>query len=180
MHARMVPSTPDNADEPGAPAFLDEALLVRLESIPEPAAIYLPGGRVAAVNRVAARLSGFRGGTTTFGELNERYEARRDDGSPLPPGDTPSVRALRGEVVTHGERIDVTLPDGSVYRAVVTSSPIIVDGKVVAALEVWHDFDAYARGLAGEPVPPGHPSVSGTLPTSSTTRPSRSRTSRPK
>ncbi len=116
---------------------------------------------MAAVNRVAMRVSGFRGGTTTFSELAERFEARRDDGGPLSPGDTPSVRALRGEVVTHGERIDVTLPDGSAYRAVVTSTPIVVDGRVVAALEVWHDFDAYARGLAGEPVPGMDPPVDG-------------------
>jgi hypothetical protein len=84
----------------------------------------------------------------TIRELLGRYETRRANGTSLRQGDLPYNRALRGEIVSQGERIQMTLPDGTIYRALVTSTPIIADGKVVAALSVWHDFDAYVRGLS--------------------------------
>ena len=99
------------------------------------------------MNRAAARLADIPAIGMTIGELLGRYGTRRADGSPLIRADLPCARALRGEVVDQGERIDMTLPDGSVYRALVTSTPVIVDGKVVAALSVWHDFDVYVRCL---------------------------------
>ena len=67
----------------------------------------------------------------------------------------PYIRALRGEHVTHGERFDTAFPDGSVFRVIATSTPIVVDGKVVAALSVWHDLDGDLRLLAGTPEQPG-------------------------
>ena len=48
----------------------------------------------------------------------------------------------------HGERVELTFADGTVYRAVITSTPVVRDGPVVAALSVWHDFGAFVRGLA--------------------------------
>jgi len=83
----------------------------------------------------------------TIGDLIGRFRTQRADGSPLLPGDLPWARAIRGEVVDQGERVDMTLPDGSIYRALVTSTPVIVEGKVMGALSVWHDFDAYVRNL---------------------------------
>jgi hypothetical protein len=44
----------------------------------------------------------------------------------------------------------MTLPDGRVCPALVTSTPVIADRTVVAALSVWHDFDACVRGLAAD------------------------------
>jgi hypothetical protein len=44
----------------------------------------------------------------------------------------------------------MTFPDGSTYQALVTSTPIVRDGTVAAALSVWHDFAAYARDLVGD------------------------------
>jgi hypothetical protein len=81
-------------------------------------------------------------------DLIQQSASHRADGSRLLPGDLPFTRALRGEVVEQGERIEVVLPEGSVYRALVTSSPVVRDGTVVAALSIWHDFDAYVRDLA--------------------------------
>jgi len=127
----------------GCPPFPGEALIAEMERIPEPAVLYLPGGRIAAVNRAAARLADIRAIGQTVDELVGHYETRRSGGSPLLRADLPCVRALRGEVVEQGEHIDMLLPDGSVYRALVTSSPVIVDGKVMGALSVWYDFDAY-------------------------------------
>ena len=93
----------------------------------------------------------------TILELVGRFETCRADGSRLLHGDLPCARALRGEVVDQGERVDMTLPNGSIYRALVTSAPVIVDGKVMGALSVWHDFDAYVRSLALPSGPPGGP-----------------------
>ncbi len=132
-----------------APGFPDEVLIEEMERIHEPALLYRAGGRIAAVNGAAARLSDLEAVGQFICELVGRSTSRSADGSRIHPGDLPYARALRGEVVDQGERIDIVLPDGSVYRALVTSSPVIRDGNVVAALSVWHDFNAYVRGLTG-------------------------------
>lgn len=41
------------------------------------------------------------------------------------------------------------LLDGSTYFALIGPRPVIVDGKVVAALSIGHDFAAYARQAGG-------------------------------
>jgi hypothetical protein len=155
----MAAVSPLQADGPDAPPFPGEALIDEMERVPEPALLYLSGGRIAAVNRAAARLSEIRAVGMTIGELLDRYGAKRPDGGRLNRGDLPYARALRGEVVAQGERIDMTLPGGSVYRALVTSAPVVVNGKVVAALSVWHDFDAYVRRLASSPPLPKGPAA---------------------
>lgn len=144
----MAPSPRIPAD-PGAPAFPDAATLEAIEAIPEPALIYLPGGRIAAVNAAAARLSDRPVIGMGLRELLETYGVRRANGRPVIASDLPCARALRGEHVAHGERLEGTLPDGSALRIVVESRPIVLDGKVVGALSVWHDFDAYLRELDG-------------------------------
>jgi PAS domain-containing protein len=149
----METSVPRPAARPDIPPFPDEALIAEMERIPEPAVLFLPGGRIAAINPATARLAGIRGTGMTVAEALDRYGAVRADGGSVIRGDLPCARALRGEVVDHGERLELTLPDGSVFRALVTSTPVVVDGRVVAALSVLHDFDAYVRGLAS-PSPP--------------------------
>lgn len=153
----MAPPTPPEDDGRDVPPLSDEVLIEVLEGIREPALLHLPGGRIAAVNRAAARLTDLKPVGMTISELLGRYETRRANGTPLRMGDLPYNRALRGEIVGQGERIEMTLPDGTIYRALVTSTPIIVDGKVVAALSVWRDFNAYIRGLALPPEPPSDP-----------------------
>lgn len=150
--ASTVPPTPA---KPDVPSFLDSAMLEYLDAIPEPALIFLPGGTIVAVNQAALRLTDLRPVGKNIRDIVERHHVRRADGSDPIPGDMPYNRALRGEHVTHGERFDTVLPDGSVYRVVATSRPIIVDGKVVAALSVWHDFDGDLRLLAGTAESPG-------------------------
>ncbi len=149
--------SPDTAAESLLP---DPALWEMIEGIREPALLYLPGGRIAAANRAAKRLVGEPVVGTTIDQLFDRNPARRPDGSPILRGDLPYNRALRGEIVSQGERIEITLPNGSTYVALITSTPIVRDGRVVAALSVWHDFDAYAHRLArhrlspnGDPAP---------------------------
>jgi len=149
----MEASLPSPVDGPGAPPFPGEALIDEMERTLEPAVLFLPGGRIAAINSATARLAGIRLTGMTVAEALGRYGGRRSDGSPIIRVDLPCARALRGEVVDQGERLDLTLPNGTLYRAWVTSTPVLVDGKVVAALSVLHDFDAYVRGLASSPDP---------------------------
>lgn len=116
-------------------------------SIPDPALLNLPGGRIAAVND-AVRRSGIDPVGMTVIEFAGRFGARRSDGRALDPTGLPYTRALRGERVDHGELFDGTLPNGRVYRARSASTPIVVDGTVVAALSVWHDFPQELRRMA--------------------------------
>ncbi len=147
----MTMSGPPRVDGSNATPFPDPALIAEMERIPEPAVLFLPGGRIAAINPATARLAGIPLIGMTVAEALGRYGGRRSDGSPIIRGDLPCARALRGEIVDQGERLDLNLPDGSLYRAWVTSAPVVVEGKVVAALSVLHDFDAYVRGLASPP-----------------------------
>lgn len=143
----MAPTTPP-AVGPEAPAFLDNFFRDLLDAVDAPARVFLPGGRVAAVHRAMARFAGPPAAGETMGEMIERYRARRADGSSIARGDLPYSRALRGEVVAHGERFELTLDDGSVYRTLVSSTPVVRIGAVVAVLSVWQDFEAYVRDLA--------------------------------
>jgi PAS domain-containing protein len=144
------PASPPASGEPRAPAFLDDAFRDILDSIDAPALVFLPGGRIAAVNRAMADLAGGPVPGEAVGAVVDRLRARRADGSPLVRGDLPYARALRGEVVGHGERVELTLADGTVHRAVITSTPVARDGSIVAALSVWHDFGALVRRLAAD------------------------------
>ncbi len=144
--------SPDTAAEPRLP---DPALREIIEGIREPALLCLPGGQIAAVNRAAERLVGRAVVGTTLNQVFDRNPARRPDGSPILRGDLPYARALRGEIVTQGERIEISLPDGLTYVTLITSTPILREGRVVAVLSVWHDFDAYARRLARHRLSPG-------------------------
>lgn len=142
-----MPPSPSPNDTP-APRLLPGEVLDELERVRAPAFVFVPGGRIVAVNRAAAGLSPFPFVGMTVGELLARFGAHRADGRRLTGGDMPHVRALRGEVVVCGERIDITLPDGSIFRAHVTSRPVVADGEVVASLSILHDFDEYLHELA--------------------------------
>lgn len=127
---------------------LPRELRRRIEKIEDPVLIYLPGGRIAAVNLAAARFLGQPVVGLNMGDLVERYKARNANGEPPTIGDLPYARALRGEVVALGERLEFVRNDGTHSRIMVTSEPIVMDGTVVAALSVWRDFDEYLKGLA--------------------------------
>lgn len=142
--------TPPHPDEAGSEPFPGEALIEELEGLEEPAYLIMPGGRIAAANRAATRLAGIPLVGAIVRDLVERYGAFRADGHRLTCADLPYTRSLRCEVVNHGERFDMTLPDGSTYHALVTSTPVIVNGEVMASLSVHHDFDRLVQRLAGE------------------------------
>lgn len=132
-----------------ATSFPDRTVLDEMEQIGDPAILYLPGGVIAAVNGAASRLSDLQRVGQSMFDLARQSSSRLADGARLRPGDLPFARALRGEVVGQGERIDIVLANGTLYRALVTSSPVIRDGTVVGALSVWHDFERDVRRLTG-------------------------------
>ena len=144
----MAASASVQGGEAGRDWSPNRKLRREIETISEPVLVYLPGGRIAAVNRAARKLADFDPVDLTIVDLMNRYGARHPNGDPVNPGDLPYARALRGEEVTQGERFEMCLPDGSIYVALITSRPIIVDGKVVGALSIWHDFAEYTRRLA--------------------------------
>ena len=150
--------TPLNREGGGSAPFPGEALIGDLERIEEPAYLILSGGRIVAANRASVRLAGLSPVGSTVRELVERYGASRANGHRLTCGDLPHARSLRGEVVEHGERFDMILPDGSTYHALVTSTPVIVNGEVVASISIHHDFDRFVRSLSGEMPPASKPS----------------------
>lgn len=145
-----LPAPPPRDD----PLLADPAFLDLIEGIREPAVLHLPDGRIAAINSAARGLMDRPVVGMTIGELLDLIHLHRPDGTPYPPGDLPHARALHGEIVTQGERIELTLPSGGTYSTIATSTPIVRDGRVVAALSVWHDFDAYVRRLAGPGLSP--------------------------
>ncbi|NLX49625.1 MAG: hypothetical protein GXY82_07130 [Methanospirillum sp.] len=151
----MGPCVACSADDTVPREFPDSALRAVLESIDEPALLYSAGGRIAAVNRAATALSDLPVVGITILELLERYGAYRADGKPVILSNLPHARALRGEVVEQGERLVMRLPGGRIYRTLVTSTPVSADGRVVGALSVWHDFDAYLRRLDPDEQPAG-------------------------
>ena len=61
----MAPPTSPDAD-PLFPAPLDDGFLDLIESIREPALVFLSGGRIVAVNRAMARLPGPPAGRACF------------------------------------------------------------------------------------------------------------------
>jgi PAS domain-containing protein len=129
---------------------LDMDLYAVLERIEAPAVVYLTGGRIWGTNQAAERLVGTSIAGMMIDEIIEQYPIRNSEGRRFSMGDLPYTRALRGEIVSQGERIEMTLPGGENYSALVTSTPLIVDGVVVAALSIWHDFRSYAQQLARE------------------------------
>ena len=100
----MAPPAPPADAGPEAPALLDDAFRDVLDAIDAPALIFLPGGRIAAVNRAMARLAGGPTPGETIGAVIDRLRARRADGSPLVRGDsrTPGRSAARSWATASG------------------------------------------------------------------------------
>ncbi|HOT94534.1 MAG TPA: hypothetical protein PK089_05035 [Methanoregulaceae archaeon] len=99
------------------------------------------------MNQEADRLTDIEPKGQHIRALLERYGSRTSNGDPVNPGVLPYARALKGGG-DPGERLGMCLLDGSTYFALIGPRPVIVDGKVVAALSIGHDFAAYARQLA--------------------------------
>jgi diguanylate cyclase (GGDEF)-like protein/PAS domain S-box-containing protein len=118
-----------------------------LASLQEGIVVVDTTGRITRANEAAAAMMG-----RALGEivgslmLDLPIEVRQADGTPMPPGEGPILRALRGETVT-GVLVQVKRPDGVVLWAQVQSSPLAEpDGSPYGALSTYLDVtDRMAR-----------------------------------
>ena len=104
----------------------DERVRATVESMPDAVLVVDAGARVVEVNPAAVELLGASGEGELLGPLAalaERFQLRRPDGSPFPPGGFASLRALRGETLRGYEAI-FRRPDGRDVYVGVTASPV--------------------------------------------------------
>ncbi|MDD4567499.1 MAG: PAS domain-containing protein, partial [Methanoculleus chikugoensis] len=69
---------------------------------------------------------------------------RYPGGEPVPPGDLPGYRALRGERLSSC-RYTVHDPGGEDLHVVVSASPVVTDGAVSGAAVTWQDVTGEER-----------------------------------
>lgn len=128
-----------------------EADRARLETIlgTVPLGVFLvegPHGIITYINQHAQDAYGFQSVGLTVEENLRIVRARAADGSPLPPDDVPSRRALRGEHVRDEEMI-LERPDGTTYRVLTSASPLpVAAGRPAAAVVAFVDITELKRG----------------------------------
>lgn len=104
----------------------DERIRGTLESMPDAVLVVDAEARVVEVNPAAVELLGAGGDAELLVPLEalaQRFKMRRADGSPFPPGDFASLRALRGETLRGYEAV-FRRPDGRDVYVGVTASPV--------------------------------------------------------
>ncbi len=104
----------------------DDRIRATIESMPDAVLVVDAGERVVEVNRAAVELLGAASEAellAPLSALSERFQMRRPDGSPFPPGGFASLRALRGETLRGYEAI-LRRPDGRDVYVGVTASPV--------------------------------------------------------
>jgi PAS domain S-box-containing protein len=79
-------------------------------------------------------------------EVMSRLDVLRIDGSPRPPGDSPPLRALKGEVIRNEEQLVRTPRTGELRTRQVSSAPVRgPDGKIRGAVSVVRDVTEQRR-----------------------------------
>jgi len=104
----------------------DERIRATIDSMPDAVLVVDAQARVVDVNRAAVELLGAAGESellVPLAALAERFQLRRADGSPFPPGGYASMRALRGETLRGYEAIFRRADGRDVYVGV-TASPV--------------------------------------------------------
>ena len=86
--------------------------------------------------------------TVPYAEQVQPLNLRYPDGRPLPPGDLPLSRALRGEMVADSLEI-IRLPDGTDGYLSVTASPVRDEsGQIVGGVSIYRDITQRQREVA--------------------------------
>jgi len=97
-------------------------------------------GAVAFVNRWAELLVGYRHGELIGQKWEDRVSMLGFDGKPVPVKLRPSVQVLRsGEKLSSRGNFYVRV-DGKKFPVAITSSPVILQGKVIGAVTVFRDI----------------------------------------
>ena len=116
-------------------------LLATLETVPAALMIFNVDGGVRLRNRAATEVFGIEPPNT---ELRKNYWSRFKrmamDGTPIPPDDWISARALRGETVKN-EELEIHHPDGRVFPILASAAPLRNElGHVAGAVVAFQDI----------------------------------------
>jgi len=112
-----------------------------LESMPEAVFIFSPGGNIVDVNSAAVAFSGIKREDLlkySAANLARHLDAQSDD-RPVDVSGLAVTRALRGIPVHREQRIFTVPPNNSQLQAVISASPMRVDGSIIGALVVIRD-----------------------------------------
>src|SRR5256885_1285774 len=109
-----------------------------LDTLPVPVIVYGADGRVLFANQARKDFAG--DDVATLDGAIARTAPATEDGQIVPRERLPALRALRGESV-RGERLRLRAADGHTEVLLVNASPLRdPDGKIVAAVVVFHDI----------------------------------------
>ncbi|TMB77781.1 MAG: PAS domain S-box protein, partial [Chloroflexi bacterium] len=109
-----------------------------LDTLPVPVIVYGADGRVLFANQARKDFAG--DDVATLDGAIARTAPATEDGQILPRERLPALRALRGESV-RGERLRLRAADGHTEVLLVNASPLRdADGKIAAAVVVFHDI----------------------------------------
>jgi PAS domain S-box-containing protein len=114
----------------------------------EPVLIYDVHGVPVKANPVAIQMMGFDPVNMDYAELTRRLRYRHPDGRPMAREELPSSCARQGDSVLGREKV-LTNAAGRTVNVLATASPLLVNGYVVGAVEVFHDISETKR-LLGE------------------------------
>ena len=109
-----------------------------LDTLPVPVIVYGADGRVLFANQARKDFAG--DDVATLDGAIARTAPATEDGQIVPRERLPALRALRGESV-RGERLRLRAADGHTEVLLVNASPLRdPDGKIAAAVVVFHDI----------------------------------------
>jgi PAS domain S-box-containing protein len=98
-----------------------------------------PEGRTLLVNRALERVLGLKPSLLNLADYGRTWQAMRSDGTPIPLGELPRVRALRGEMVA-GEELTISHSNGQRVQLMVSAAPLMEEGRITAGVVVMADI----------------------------------------
>lgn len=96
-------------------------------------------GNITWANPAATALFGRDVVRTDRTDLARRLDTRDAEGRPIPFSQLPSSRLLRGELISK-ERVAFTNSDGERRVAIVSATPLWIEGEPVGGVATWHDM----------------------------------------
>ena len=106
-------------------------------AIPDMIVEYDATGTMVRANEALLRVAGVTSFTRDL--VLGKLDARKADGSPLLPGESPTARALKGSVVKD-EIMSITTAEGKHLTVSAYAAPLVRDGIVSGAVGVWNDI----------------------------------------
>ncbi|MFO1195277.1 MAG: ATP-binding protein [Rhodoferax sp.] len=102
-------------------------------------------GRIIFANQAACRMFGWAEGEGLGQNLHQLTHHHRADGSVYPPSQCPVAQTMRDGQWRHTTEETCWRKDGSSFPTEFTAAPIVVDGKVIGAVNVFQDISERKR-----------------------------------